>query len=402
MTSETFQHVENATPLSDRLLKSLQKKPAPDGGRYFVPDGPKSRGFGVRVNDGGKVSFFLNIRYPGSNNPVRRIIGLYGESDRAANIFSLADAKIEAERWRELVRKGIDPRENAEKQKRENSRKRENTFSRVAEDFVAAMDPSERKRDEVARDIRRVFVAEWGGRPVSDIDPADVAAVIKKVKASAPHQARNLLGYARRVFMWAVEQHCYGLNASPCQALRTKSLVGKKKARDRFLADVETRALWAAAGSLPYPYGPLFKLLLLTGARKSEIAKARWSEIDEEAHTITVPLSRHKSERGHVIWLSDDAWAIIKTLPRFERGVYLFSTTAGKKPVNGFSKAKDHLDRLMAAKLEAPAKFQPFVINDIRRTMRSKLSTLPIPEAICEMIIGHAHPCDLENFRRLR
>ena len=78
-------------------------------------------------------------------------------------------------------------------------------------------------------------------------------------------------------------------------------------------------------------------------------------------------------------------------LPRFQRGEYLFSTTFGKSPVNGFSKAKVALDKAMAAGLGV-AKVDPFVIHDIRRSMRTGLSALPVPDLVRELVIGHAKP----------
>ena len=58
-----------------------------------------------------------------------------------------------------------------------------------------------------------------------------------------------------------------------------------------------------------------------------------------------------KTDVDHVVPLSDDVLDILKSLPRFKKGDHLFSTTFGKKPVNGFSKAKERLDRRIAAQL---------------------------------------------------
>src|SRR5207253_10925052 len=67
-----------------------------------------------------------------------------------------------------------------------------------------------------------------------------------------------------------------------------------------------------------------------------------------------------------------------------------FSTTFGKSAVNGFSKAKVALDRAMAAELSA--RVEPFVIHDIRRTMRTGLSALPVSDLVRELVIGHTKP----------
>jgi integrase len=94
--------------------------------------------------------------------------------------------------------------------------------------------------------------------------------------------------------------------------------------------------------------------------------------------------------------LSPAALAVLSELPRFKSGEFLFSTTFGKKPVSGFSKAKTRLDRVMLEKLQERmgkrAKIEPFVLHDIRRTVRTGLSALPIPDLVRELVIAHTKP----------
>src|SRR5580658_6379139 len=81
---------------------------------------------------------------------------------------------------------------------------------------------------------------------------------------------------------------------------------------------------------------------------------------------------------------------ILNDLYRFDKGDHLFSTTFGVKPVNGFSKAKEIIDREMLKHLPtAPA---PWVFHDIRRTMRTGLSALPVPDLVRELVIAHTKP----------
>jgi hypothetical protein len=82
---------------------------------------------------------------------------------------------------------------------------------------------------------------------------------------------------------------------------------------------------------------------------------------------------------------------ILLGLPRFTNGDFLFSASYGKRPVvGGFDKAKKVLDAKMRAELRRS--FPPFVIHDIRRTMRTGLSTLPVPDLIRELVIAHTKP----------
>ena len=87
--------------LSDRSLKAI--KPAASGQRYDVME-TELRGFGIRVTDKGQRTFILFTRYPGSTNPTRRALGDYPT-------MSLESARAKAKLWRELIAKGIDPKD---------------------------------------------------------------------------------------------------------------------------------------------------------------------------------------------------------------------------------------------------------------------------------------------------
>ena len=182
-------------------------------------------------------------------------------------------------------------------------------------------------------------------------------------------------------FDWAQElEH---IEASPAAAIRAKKLVGEKKPRQRVLDDSELRVFWHATEQMGYPFGPLFQLLLLTGCRKSEIAGARWSEIDKGV--LTIPAERFKSNAQHLVPLSSKALTIIESLPRW--GDYLFG---GDKPIGCFGKPKERLDKLMVSDAAATGvTVAPFRTHDLRRTVRTRLSSLKVPNHVAEMVIGH-------------
>jgi integrase len=371
--------------LTDRKLKSL--KAAPEGKHYDVWE---RDGFGVRVSDKGTKTFVLVARYPGSFNPTRRAIGHYP-------IMTLAKARETAGRWRQWIGEGKDPANEVERQRAAEQRRQANTFAAVAEDFIASKLARERKGAEVERDIRRVFLPAWGKRPISDITTLDVLTLVKGfVNKGKTYQAHNLLGYAKRLFNWAIDQHSYWIETSPCDRLKPRAIVGERKARTRILSELEIRAAWEATGKIGYPYGPLFRLLIITGQRKSEVAEARWSEFDLAKKTWTISADRMKADAAHVVPLSDDAIAVLNALPRFDSGDFLFSTTFGKSPVNGFSKGKARLDQATLKALrdaDAKAKLPDFVIHDLRRTVRTGLSAIPsISDLVRELVIGHTKP----------
>ena len=122
-----------------------------------------------------------------------------------------------------------------------------------------------------------------------------VDAIVDRGK---PYAAHNALGYARRVFNWAIARGTYGLESSPCDRMRPKEIIGARKARTRVLNDDELRALWKAIEGLGYPYGPLFQMLALTGQRKSEVAEARLVRIRSNEKTLGNPSSADEVGRG--------------------------------------------------------------------------------------------------------
>jgi integrase len=367
--------------LTDRYLRSL--KGGKEGKPYDIRDS-EIRGLRVRVMPSGERTFVLLARFQHGADPTRRALGAYPA-------VSLAEAREKARKWRELIKRGIDPAQEEERERAAELRKQKTTFAAVAEDFIREKLPNESKGREVERDIRRVFIPVWGKRPAVDITALDVRTIIKRVRDEGKiYQAHNLLGYARRLYNWSIGQHCYGIETSPCDRLNPEDIVGEKRARTRILSDAELRAAWMAADGLGYPYAPLFKLLMLTGARRSEVAEAQWREVDLAKKIWTIPAERMKADAAHVVPLSNDALAVLQSLPRFERGDYLFSTTFGAKPVNSFHKAKIKLDGAM---LKLLGDLSDFVVHDIRRTVRTGLSAIPnISDLVRELVIGHTKP----------
>jgi integrase len=373
--------------LTDRYLKSL--KGSRDGKPYDIRD-TEIRGLRVRVMPSGERTFVLLARYKHGCAPTRRALGGYPA-------LGLAEAREKAREWRLLISRGIDPAQEQARKRAAELRKQKTTFLAVAEDFIREKLTSERKRREVERDIRREFIPVWGARPITDITALDVRALIKRVRDEGKtYQAHNLLGHVRRLYNWAIGQHVYGIESSPCDRLKPREIIGEKKERTRILNDAELRAAWRAADQIGYPYGPVFKLLMLTGQRKSEVAEARWSEFDLSKQIWTIPVERMKAGAAHVVPLSDNAMAILKPLPRFDGGDYLFSVQFGKRPVAAFSAAKLQFDAEMLKALredEPKGKLSGFVIHDIRRTVRTGLSAIPnISDLVRELVIGHTKP----------
>lgn len=389
--------------LTDNLVAGL--KPAPTGQRVEIRDDLVS-GLAIRVTDKGKKTFVLVARYPGSVNPTRRSIGEYPA-------VSLQAAREEAKNWLLLLKRGLDPKDEIERVKLENLRKRANSFSAVVEDYLKDIKTRQRNRhaEQDEREIRRellerkdkagavIWTNPWAKKAIADVTDADIAELIGTIRdRPAPGMAYNTWGHVKAIFSWAMwpeRRQGYGLVVNPTQHLQPKHFKLSKTVSVRVLSDPEIRAYWEAAGAIPYPLGPFYKLLMLTGQRKAEVSDAMWPEIDEKRKLWTVPPERFKSGQSHIVPLSDEAMSLLGDLEKFagdDAGECLFSTTKGVKPINGFSRAKLALDAAMLAILrkDNPAATLPdWVFHDVRRTVRTKLSALRVNSDVAEMVIGH-------------
>jgi hypothetical protein len=393
---------------TDRYLASL--KPAIIGTRYEVWD-QQAPGLGIRINHKPKSNGWAQGHYiyvatfPGGRNPVRRTIGPFG-------VLSLAKARETARGWREMIAGGKDPQVEAERQEREQARRRQITFAAVAEDFIAEKLPGERKGPEVARDIRRDLIPKLGKRPVTDIERIDIRNLIKEKKASAPAQARNLLGYAKRLFSWAVDQEVYGLDHSPCSEIRAKEIIGERRPAERVLSDDELFALWHSALKQGYPYGTIYQVLMLNALRLNEAADACGPEFNFGKREWIIPAARMKGReataRAHAVPLTEETLKIIGTMPEFKKGKYLFSLNFGESPVWMNTKVKRRIDANMLAILNQLAakrgedptavQLEPWVNHDIRRSVRTNMSPLKnnqgvrIADEVKEAILAHVRP----------
>jgi integrase len=375
--------------LTDRAIAAL--KPAPIGKRKDWPDGIVP-GLAVRVTDKGSKSFVLTTRYPGSSNPTRRALGDVGA-------ISLADVRTKARGWLEQIQAGIDPkviederRRVAEQERLAVEHAKLTTFASVCEIFFFEyLRPRCRTAAKMEVTIRSELIPQWGNRPIASITRDDIEDLIEAIKKRKPktghpnkgRHAHYVLALIKMIFGWCVDvvkrDKPYKLAASPADRIKPTKLIGEKAIRTRVLDDTEMRALWKACDEIGYPYGPLVKMLMLTGARLNEVAGAKWGEFNGAGWTI--PAARHKSEQLHRLPITDDLAALLATLPRFSDD-FLFSSRFGRKPVSGFSKAKQAIDTHMG---DVP----PFCFHDIRRSVRSQLSALKIEDHIAEMVIGH-------------
>jgi integrase len=365
--------------LTDRFLKSV---PAALKGRHTDYADGIVPGLAVRVSSTGQKSFVLVSRFPGKNNPTRRALGSYPA-------MTIDKARTRAREWLDLIQRGIDPSVQVASEVETNLRRQKNTFRAVAESFIEKHVGSRRTAIPIKQLIERKLIVPWGDRPVDTIGKRDVIELVESVRqASGVESARQTLIYVRRLFGWAAARDL--VPQSPCLAIAVADLLPPKVSRDRVLSDGELRLILKATADdgIGYPTAPFARLLLLTAARRGEVAEATWPEIDMRGATWLLPPARVKNASEHTIPLSAAAVSLLGSLPRYNGGEYLFSTTFGGRPISGFSKLKLRLDRRIA-KLNDGQPLADWTWHDLRRTAASGMSRLGIPPHIIEAVLNH-------------
>jgi integrase len=161
-----------------------------------------------------------------------------------------------------------------------------------------------------------------------------------------------------------------------------ENLIGRREPWERILTDAEARAAWRGTDGLGFPYGPLIRMLILTGRRAREIADMTWTEVHFGKALLTGPARRMTNNRTHELVLARDAKAPLPSLPRLDGGDHVFSATSGLKAVNGFSKAKQRTDRLSGV--------SNWKYRDLRGSVRTHLSALPVQDNVRELVNAHA------------
>jgi integrase len=366
--------------LTDNYIRGLRKgappkgvKPLAAGDRWYVQSEDHKYVrlvvTGTPEPDGLAYAAFLygTRRFPGSDNPTDRLIGVYPATGIAA-------AHAKAREWDTLIDKGVDPRDErvrlVDEAKKAKAAKENMAFSVVAEKYLKFAG-GQRQIKDVRGIVERELLPAFDNRPIDSITPTEGKALIISIaQRGKPYMAKNTLAACKAIFGWALDER------SPFAALKPKRLIGTLKPRQRLLTDDEVCALWVAAKKMQHPYGSLIRFIMLTGVRLHEASDARWDEIT--GNKWLVPPERFKSETYHLVPLSDAAMQLLADMPR--NGPFLLSYD-GVAPINSFSKNKEKIDALSGV--------SDWRVHDLRRVVRTGMARLRVDPSIAELVIGH-------------
>lgn len=390
---------------------AIKRFPAAPGGKRVEHFDAAMPGFALRVTDKGEKSFVLFSRIGGKQ--VRLTIGKAQLEDDGPGV-TLADARQTARDWIALCAKGEDPREKKEEG---STLGLATPAAAPVETYtvhmaVAAYEKAHisrlkpRSQLEARRPLKKILLAKWPDRALSDVSKADLREVLSGMaEGGNPVAANRALANLKAFFNWYLAED--RLTVNPCIGIRDPG--GNETSRDRVLSDEEIRTLWPILEETSYPFGSLAQFLLVTAQRRDEGANLRWSEIADlegDNPVWTIPATKNKGGRLHEVPLSPLAVRLLRSLPRItvetEVGKSVLSdfvfTTTGKAPVSGFSDGKERMDKLTLREFrrneretgKAPAPLTRWTLHDLRRTAASGMARDDIPPHVVSRVLNHS------------
>jgi integrase len=327
-------------------------------------------GFGLRLRrraDGGLTRNFV-AQYRASGHTRRATIG-------AADKITPPQARDAARKVLARVELGGDPQ--AEKQAKR--AQATHTVRSVAASYLEA------KQSELRPESLRIsrlyltgpYFKSLQPMPMTAVTRADVATAIRTMlrnhsSSTAAAARRSLSAF----FAWGIAEGLLGNGANPVDGSHRPA---DPTPRDHVPTAAELAAIYKASGD--DDFGRIVRLLILLGHRRAEVGGLRWSELDLDAGTWTLPGERSKNHRSHTVALPPAALAIIHAVPRTSRD-QLFGDRSG----SGFSSwgyYKADLDRRLGQAV------RPWRLHDLRRAVATGMADLGVEPHHIEATLNH-------------
>jgi integrase len=368
--------------LTDVALRALLKNPPLK--RTDVQDAVT---LGLELRAGPKaMTWSLVYRLKGEGGVSKRGFKKKGKHRRLTlgdyPTLSLEEARSKAQAHLADAAKGIDPAHALERVATAGGLTVEQLARKFLTDYVQMKKLRALLKYQGAIDTH---ITPHAGSQLADlISRAAIREIVKNVMVKVPRgtggrdrprggteAARTVVGVFRKMINWGIKEELLTRKDNPLEGMEDN--LPKKKRRERVLSPEESQLAWVASGSLGYPFGPLYRLLMLSACRESEWGKAIKEWIDLQQALSVVPADDYKSDHVHVIPLVPVAVNIVQDVYTYHatsRGPFIFSGTDGEKPVSGWSRAQERLMKAMSALTGEKTKdFNP---HDIRRTTATR------------------------------
>ena len=374
--------------LDTKLVQSIAP---PSKGDCTIWDGGHSKaitGFGVRVNAGGKRSFFLNYRDTAGRER-RCTIGAFPT-------WSVAAARERAKELRRLIDQGQDPA--GDKRERRDAPTIADLIDRYVTDHLPGKTCSDHhRRDEV---VMLAEIERHLGKhtKVAGVHDGDITKMHRDITASGrPVRANRILAIASKMFSLSLSSRAgesepwrNAYQGNPCKGVTRNHEEG----RERFYSQAELAAISDALATYRGEAGDCLRLVMLTGCRPAEAMKARWEEFDAEAGYWVKPSSHVKVRRQHKLPLNPAALELIERMRkrRITASPWLFHGDVPGQPLKSLFRVWEHVKR--HTKIEGR-------VYDLRHTFASVGAAGGLSLLILGKLLGHTRPQTTTKYAHL-
>jgi integrase len=359
--------------LTKTILDKLTYAKADNAADYRWDD--KLRGFGVRIYPSGRISFVVTYRNATSTKKFLTL-GDYGS-------LTLDAARELAKDRLAEVRKGGDPQ--AEKQEK----RREITFNGLADGYLDHFQHHKRSWHDDRQRLRDHLRPVLGHRKLSEITLRQLERLHTSIKdARSPATANRCAALLKHMFNTALKWGM--LEVSPAKNLR---MFREPPGRDIVLSPDDCRRLLAACDADENRFvGALFKLAMFTGRRIGELLAAKWEDANLDGAMLTLPMT--KAGERQFAYLSDEAVAVLRGLPRFADNPYIIAGNTEGKPLNFYRRGW--------VRIVKRAGLHPFPPHGLRHSYASTLVAEGVPLETVGHLLGHKNSVTTRRYAHHR
>ena len=374
-----------AQKLTDKYVRSIE---APAVGYTIIYD-TEIPGFALRVTSAtarqkfdpralqGSRAFIVNYRVKRTSRERRYTIGKYPA-------WSVAAAREEARELRKHIDRGEDPM--AERHEDRTAP----TFNDLADHYEEHHLPtkSETSQREDRRMLKRVR-AELGKRKVADIRQADIAAFHRRLK-TAPYEANRNLALLSKMFSLACSPDLTWRTNNPAKGVKRYP----EDRRERYLEGPELARLMDVLAAWPDQQAAnIIRLLLLTGARRGEVLKARWNQINFDRKEWVREAGHVKQRRQHRMPLSAPALQLLSDIKEKSESEYVFPGSSVSEP------RKDI--RRQWNQIRETAGLPDLRLHDLRHNFASILASAGQSLLMIGRLLGHNNFATTQRYSHL-
>lgn len=357
--------------LNDSALRALK----PGEKRYVRSDGD---GLAIEIYPSGGMAWRYRYQWNGKTEKV--CLGQYPA-------VTLKQARRLRKEAAALVKSGQSPAQAKQAGKvsvrTEAAKPAVLTLRAFSDQYLADLDAKGRDTSSIRRALDKDILPALGDRPLNGLTADDLALVVARKAETHPAAAGAIRGILKRLFDLAVLRDQVPKNpVLPVPSIPTV-------ARDRALSESELRKFLAALASSDTDQALkiALRLILMTLARKAELAQATWDEVDFDEAVWRIPAARTKNGKPHSVYLAPQAVALFQELQRLApSSPWILPDRSGSA-----SRAHNALNRALE-RLIAGTGIHPFTIHDLRRTGATALHEAGFQSDVIEKALNHTLP----------